>query len=48
MTFGKTMIKALETYLISIRSTGLQWLPIVPIGAIGSTNDTSLLRRVNT
>ena len=34
--------------LISIRSTGLQWLPIVPIGAIGSTNDTFLLRRVNT
>ena len=32
--------------VISIRSTCLQWLPIVPIGAIGSTNDTSLLRRV--
>ena len=45
MTFGKTMIKALKTFDID---TGLQWLPIVPIGAMGSTNDTFLLRRVNT
>ena len=36
--------------LILIRSTCLQWLPIVPIGAIGSINDTCtyLLRHVYT
>ena len=46
MTFGKTMIKALKTFDIDPKP----WpaLPIVTIGAIGSTNDTSLLRRVNT
>ena len=52
MTFGKTMIKALKTFDTMIRSAGLQWLPIVPIGAIGDQQMiylyTSLLRRVNT